>query len=132
LFSLLLITTQILVHIYTPANPQAEGDWLSSNAKSVNLALKPVPFAGIAFLWVIGVGVIALGRLKTISFPPCSWTVGSCYWPHYSFLLEWPVVSSADLESPRDRSSQSGIYTYGCIVVYEIMQVSIRLEEEKT
>ena len=41
----------------TPSDPNAAGDWLidGSRRKSVVVALNLLPFAGIAFLWFIGV-----------------------------------------------------------------------------
>jgi hypothetical protein len=63
-FSLLLTTTYALLRSSVPENPRDSGDWLSSNADRVNLALKLVPFAGIAFLWFIGVIRDRLGVLE--------------------------------------------------------------------
>ena len=45
-----------------PAEPQASGAWLATNANGVALALNLIPFAGIAFLWFIGVIRDRLGR----------------------------------------------------------------------
>jgi hypothetical protein len=55
LFSVLLIISLVLIRISVPADPKDAGDWLTSSAKTVTLALNLVPFAGIAFLWFIGV-----------------------------------------------------------------------------
>jgi hypothetical protein len=55
LFSLLLLTSLVLVRIAVPANPQDAGVWLSGRWKTISLALNLVPFAGLAFLWFIGV-----------------------------------------------------------------------------
>jgi hypothetical protein len=56
-FGLLLITALVLVRVAVPANSSHVGAWLSDDARrnSVLLALSLVPFAGIAFLWFIGV-----------------------------------------------------------------------------
>jgi hypothetical protein len=54
-FSVLLIISLVLIRISVPANPQESGTWLSSGWKTVSLALHLLPFAGIAFLWFIGV-----------------------------------------------------------------------------
>jgi hypothetical protein len=55
LFSVLLLTVFLLLRIAVPADPQVPGSWLTSSAGAVALALNLVPFAGIAFLWFIGV-----------------------------------------------------------------------------
>jgi Kef-type K+ transport system membrane component KefB len=55
LFSILLIAVFWLLRSSIPADPQEPGAWLHSNSGSVALALNLMPFAGIAFLWFIGV-----------------------------------------------------------------------------
>ncbi len=55
LFSLLLITSLVLVRLSIPDSPQDPGTWLSQSAKSIRLALNLMPFAGITFLWFMGV-----------------------------------------------------------------------------
>jgi hypothetical protein len=64
LFSVLLIAALVLIWISVPANPSDSGEWLASSAKSVTLALNLVPFAGIAFLWFIGVIRDRLGEYE--------------------------------------------------------------------
>ena len=54
-FSVLLITSLILVRISVPDDPHDAGTWLPQSWKTVNLALHLLPFSGIAFLWFIGV-----------------------------------------------------------------------------
>ncbi|MDQ2874678.1 MAG: hypothetical protein M3Y33_07675 [Actinomycetota bacterium] len=56
-FALLTATSLILLRLSTPADPGRAGQWLSdpSRRKAVSVALNLVPFAGIAFLWFIGV-----------------------------------------------------------------------------
>jgi hypothetical protein len=55
LFSILLIISIVLIRLSVPDNPKDPGAWLSQSAKSVGLALDLLPFAGIAFLWFMGV-----------------------------------------------------------------------------
>lgn len=64
LFSVLLIAAFALLRISVPADPQEPGSWLRSNAKTAALAINLIPFAGIAFLWFIGVLRDRLGRLE--------------------------------------------------------------------
>jgi hypothetical protein len=56
-FSVLLITALTLLRISVPANPAVAGAWLADSRKraAVAVGLNLVPFAGIAFLWFIGV-----------------------------------------------------------------------------
>ena len=57
IFSVLLITALVLLRISAPAHPAAGSQWLTDSGKraAVAVALNLVPFAGIAFLWFIGV-----------------------------------------------------------------------------
>jgi hypothetical protein len=64
LFSLLLIASFALLRASVPADPQEPGSWLPTNANKVALAINLVPFAGIAFLWFIGVLRDRLGELE--------------------------------------------------------------------
>jgi hypothetical protein len=123
LFSILLITSQVLIRLFVPANPQAEGEWLSTNAKSVNLALNLLPFAGIAFLWFIGVVRDRLGDNEDRFFSTVFLGSGLLFLA--SLFVSAGVaggIISIYGASP-GLVTQSGIYTFGRIVVYEIMQV---------
>ena len=64
LFSLLLMAAFALLRISVPADPQEPGSWLRTNSQTVALATNLVPFAGIAFLWFIGVLRDRLGELE--------------------------------------------------------------------
>jgi hypothetical protein len=57
LFSVLLIVALALLLISAPAHPAVPGAWLTDSRRraAVAIALNLVPFAGIAFLWFIGV-----------------------------------------------------------------------------
>jgi hypothetical protein len=56
-FSVLLIACLVLLKLSVPSNEGSLGSWLSDSRRrtAVAVALYLVPFAGIAFLWFIGV-----------------------------------------------------------------------------
>jgi hypothetical protein len=54
-FSVLLLVILWLVGRSVPADPLDTGAWIVTDSKTVALALNLVPFAGVAFLWFIGV-----------------------------------------------------------------------------
>src|SRR4051794_7600599 len=54
-FSLLMFAIFALLRPSIPDDPLASGAWLVSNTKRIALALNLVPFAGVAFLWSVGV-----------------------------------------------------------------------------
>src|SRR4029450_1662040 len=55
LFAVLLIISMVLIRISIPADPLEAGAWIEQSGRRRSLALNLVPFAGIAFLWFIGV-----------------------------------------------------------------------------
>jgi hypothetical protein len=56
-FSVLLIVSLVLLELSTPADARDPGSWLTDSARrtAVAVGLNLIPFAGIAFLWFIGV-----------------------------------------------------------------------------
>jgi hypothetical protein len=64
LFSVLLVTAFWLLRTSIPDDPQEPGSWLHTNSRNVALAVNLMPFAGIAFLWFIGVLRDRLGELE--------------------------------------------------------------------
>jgi hypothetical protein len=56
-FSALLISALALLRVSAPADPATAGTWLTDSGKrtAVAIGLNLIPFAGIAFLWFIGV-----------------------------------------------------------------------------
>jgi hypothetical protein len=61
-FSVLMVAIFWLLRRSIPADPLETGEWLAADSRTVALALNLVPFAGIAFLWFIGVLRDRLGQ----------------------------------------------------------------------
>jgi hypothetical protein len=61
-FSFLMLAIFWLLRRSIPADPLETGAWLAAETKTVALALNLVPFAGVAFLWFIGVLRDRLGQ----------------------------------------------------------------------
>jgi len=55
LFSMLLFATFGLMRLSVPGDPFEPGAWLDGSLKYVAVAMNLVPFAGVAFLWFVGV-----------------------------------------------------------------------------
>jgi hypothetical protein len=62
LFSVLLIASLVIIRFAIPADPRDAGRWLAGDVRPIELALTLLPFAGIAFLWFIGVVRDRLGE----------------------------------------------------------------------
>src|SRR5436305_9244770 len=57
IFSVLLISALVLLRVSVPGHPAVPGAWLTDSRRraAVTIALNLIPFAGIAFLWFVGV-----------------------------------------------------------------------------
>lgn len=55
IFSALLAASLVLLRRSVPGDPSDPGAWLHSDAAPVTLALNLIPFAGVGFLWFVGV-----------------------------------------------------------------------------
>jgi hypothetical protein len=64
LFAVLFSSTIVLLRLSVPADPADAGTWLKDRAGTVSLALSLLPFAGIAFLWFMGVVRDRMGHLE--------------------------------------------------------------------
>lgn len=67
-FALLYTTSMILIRLSVPGPLVDHGAWLESQAGRIALALRIFPFAGIAFLWFMGVVRDRLGEFEDLFF----------------------------------------------------------------
>jgi len=63
-FALLFSTSLALLRSVTPEDPFAGAPWTEDGGGRIRLALSLMPFAGIAFLWFLGVVRDQLGELE--------------------------------------------------------------------
>jgi len=122
-FSVLLITSLVLIRISVPANPLEAGGWLRGNSGSVVLALNLIPFAGIAFLWFVGVVRDRIGELEDRFFATVF--LGSALL-FLAMLFAAAAVAGGLIivygDDP-NRVTSSGMYTYGRVVAYQIISI---------
>ena len=123
LFSLLYITVIILVRSAVPEKPEELGDWLATDWRTVELALNLLPFAGIAFLWFIGVVRDRLGEHEDRFFATVFFGSGLLF---LAMLFASAALAGGILTmygTDPARLIASGIYTYSRMVTYELMNV---------
>jgi hypothetical protein len=123
LFSLLLITGLVLIRLTVPASPQDAGAWLSGGARTTGLALNLVPFAGIAFLWFIGVLRDRLGQREDKFFATVFLGSGLLF---LALLFASAAMAGGLLRmyvSAPGLVIDSGLYAFGRTVAYEMMNV---------
>ena len=122
-FSLLLITSLVLIRLSVPEDPQDAGDWLAGGWQTVSLALNLLPFAGIAFLWFIGVVRDRLGEYEDRLFATVFLGSGLLF---LAMLFASAAVAGGTMQMYGATPSmliESGLYTFGRTVTYEIMNV---------
>jgi len=123
LFSVLLIISLVLIRLSVPASPQETGTWLSEGWSNVNLALNLVPFAGIAFLWFIGVVRDRLGEHEDRFFATVFLGSGLLF---LAMLFASAAMAGGIISyfgATPGKLTEVGIYTYGRLVSNEIMNV---------
>jgi hypothetical protein len=66
IFSVLFTTSMVLIRLALPEELRGTdiAAWLQGNTTTISLALTLVPFAGIAFLWFVGVVRSRLGSME--------------------------------------------------------------------
>jgi hypothetical protein len=122
-FSVLYIVSLVLIKQTVPDDPQEAGDWLVRDRRTVDLALYLLPFAGIAFLWFIGVLRDRLGALEDRFFATVFLGSGLLF---LAMLFITGALSAGVMISYRvdpERLIGSGIYTFARAAVYQIVNV---------
>ena len=123
LFSVLLITSLVLIRLSIPRDPLEPGNWLSGNSGAVKLALNLVPFSGIAFLWFIGVVRDRIGNLEDRLFSTVFLGSGLLF---LAMLFASAAVAGGLIllyQSSPGGVPGSALYAFGRGTIYEIMNV---------
>jgi hypothetical protein len=122
-FSILLIISLVLLRVSVPADPADAGRWLSASGKSVTFALNLLPFAGVAFLWFIGVLRDRMGAQEDRFFATVFLGSGLLF-------LAMTFASSAvagglmmSYGAIPQKLMDSGIYTFARTVSYQFANV---------
>ncbi len=122
-FSILLISTQVLFRVSVPALPGDVGAWLSADKKSVHVALVLQPFAGIAFLWFIGVLRDRMGEQEDRFFATVFLGSGLLFLAMTFASLAIAGASMTAYEAIAGKLMDSGIYTFARALAYQFGSV---------
>jgi hypothetical protein len=122
LFSVLLITSYILVWLSIPQNPREDLDVIV-HSKTISFALNLLPFAGIAFLWFIAVVRNRLGELEDRFFATVLLGSGLLYIAMIftSAALAGGLIGV--LINAPEIVTQPGAYALGRAQIYQTMNV---------
>src|SRR3954471_9839408 len=123
IFSVLLITSLVLIQLSVPRDPLEPGSWLSGNRTAVEIALNLVPFSGIAFLWFIGVVRDRIGALEDRLFATVFLGSGLLF---LAMLFASAAVAGGLIvlyDSAGAPLPGSSLYTFARATTYGIMNV---------
>jgi hypothetical protein len=124
LFAVLYGTSLVLMRLSIPSDPAADtAAWLETNLSIVSLALNLMPFAGIAFLWFIGVARDRQGDKEDRLFATVLLGSGLLFLAMVfvgsalvgGLLSTYSIAQSAMVES--------GIFYYGRAVTFQILNI---------
>jgi hypothetical protein len=121
LFSVLLIISLVLVRISVPADPNDAGAWLAGGGRNVRLALNLLPFAGVAFLWFIGVVRDRLGEHEDRLFATVFLGSGLLF---LAMIFTSAATAGGIISAYGVRPGQmieAGMYGFGRATTYELM-----------
>lgn len=122
-FALLMGTEQVLIRLSIPTDPSDTSAWLAGQARTISLALTLVPFAGIAFLWFMGVVRDRLGHLEDQFFSTVFFGSGLLY---LGLTFVSAAVAGGLLADPALSSGKlvgDNTYIFGHLVVYQINNI---------
>jgi hypothetical protein len=123
LFSILLIVSVVLIRLSVPDSPRDPGTWLSHSAKSIGLALDLLPFAGIAFLWFMGVLRDRMGADEDRFLATVFLGSGLLF---LAIIFASSAVIGALMmayEAIPEKLMNSGTYTFARTLAYELVNV---------
>jgi hypothetical protein len=130
IFPVLFTTSMVLIRLTLPEDLRGTNiaGWLQGNTTTISLALTLVPFAGIAFLWFVGVVRSCLGSMEDQFFSTVFFGSGLLFLAmmFVSAAIAGGILSSYAIEA--DTLIKSGVVTFGRAVMYTITNVySVRM-----
>ncbi len=124
-FAVLITTSIVLIRLAIPEELSGTNiaAWLQRNTATVSLALTLVPFAGIAFLWFMGVVRDRLGTLEDQFFSTVFFGSGLLF---LAMMFASAAITGGILASyaiAADTLTKSGVILFGSAVMYTITKV---------
>lgn len=125
LFAVLFVASIGMMRLAIPESltGQDANLWLEHSSESVRFALMLVPFAGIAFLWFMGVIRDRLGQFEDQFFSTVFFGSGLLFLAMIfcSAALAGGILTSYSLAP--DMVRESGVLTFGRAVIFTIMNI---------
>ena len=122
IFSVLFTISMVLIRLALPEDLRGTNvaAWLQGNSATISLALTFVPFAGIAFLWFVGVVRSRLGSMEDQFFSTVFFGSGLLFLAmmFVSAAIAGGILGSYAIEA--DTLIKSGVITFGRAIMYTI------------
>jgi len=122
-FAVLLIVSLVLIRISVPERLDDTGIWLEDHAGQISFAIGLIPFAGIAFLWFLGVIRDRLGDFEDRFFSTVFFGSGLLF-------IAMTFVSAAIADSLIRISAiepniliQTPTYSFNRVLMYQVTNV---------
>jgi hypothetical protein len=124
IFAVLMTISMVLMRLALPEELRETGNaaWLQENTTTLTIALTLVPFAGIAFLWFVGVVRDRLGTMEDQFFSTVFFGSGLLFLAMMftSAAVAGGILSSFAIEP--DTLTKSGTLVFGRAVMYTIAE----------
>ena len=120
-FAVLLTAALVLVRLAVPSDPNEAGDWLTDGRRrdSVILALNLLPFAGISFLWFIGVVRDRIGQAEDRLFATVFLGSGLLF---IAMLFATGAIAGGLVLSVSDRPA-ADVWPFGRRIIFTLFTV---------
>jgi hypothetical protein len=125
LFAVLFVVSTVLIRLVLPEDltESSIAAWLGGNTALVSLSLTLVPFAGIAFLWFMGVVRAHLGKLEDQFFSSVMFGSGLLFVAMTFVATAIAGGIMAGYAVAADQLTASGVLIFGRALMYTIMNV---------
>ena len=122
IFAVLFATGQMLIRLSIPTDPSDTGASLAGQASTISIALSLFPFAGIAFLWFMGVVRDRLAQQEDQFFSTVFFGSGLLYLglTFISAAVAGGLLASTSFVPALLRNS---FVIFGRLVIYQIINV---------
>lgn len=123
LFAVMQIITFVLIQVSIPADTIGHNDWLTKEHVEITMALGLLPFAGIAFIWFMGVLRDRLGHLEDQFFSTLFFGSGLLY---LAMTFASAAIAGGLITiyaANPDLYVESGFYLFGRAAIYKFSNV---------
>ena len=123
LFAVLSISIIIIFQVSIPADSYSQTDWLAEQSGNITLAVGLFPFAGIAFLWFMGVVRDRLGYLEDQFFSTLFFGSGLLYLAmiFVTAAIAGSIITIYAVDP--EMIAEGGLYSFSRTMIYKFNNV---------